>query len=170
MDSNHRRREPADLQSAPVGHLGILPAETNYRRTTCTDDRPSFRDFSPRPGISRDQIRPAFTAAFVGHRQREHCAEPKFGSKPVLNSDSLALYTPKSSTLRRKSPSQESECRPGWRFPHGAGYALLQPFAVAMFLAIQWTRFVPSWRQHAPKWKGRIQADGGVVARFRVPA
>jgi hypothetical protein len=25
MDSNHRRREPADLQSAPVGHLGNLP-------------------------------------------------------------------------------------------------------------------------------------------------
>ena len=27
MDSNHRRREPADLQSAPVGHLGNLPTE-----------------------------------------------------------------------------------------------------------------------------------------------
>jgi hypothetical protein len=25
MDSNHRRRKPADLQSAPVGHLGNLP-------------------------------------------------------------------------------------------------------------------------------------------------
>ena len=25
MDSNHRRREPADLQSAPVGRLGIPP-------------------------------------------------------------------------------------------------------------------------------------------------
>src|SRR5687767_9555000 len=26
MDSNHRRRKPADLQSAPVGHLGNLPS------------------------------------------------------------------------------------------------------------------------------------------------
>ena len=25
MDSNHRRRAPADLQSAPFGHSGILP-------------------------------------------------------------------------------------------------------------------------------------------------
>ena len=27
VDSNHRRREPADLQSAPVGRLGIPPNE-----------------------------------------------------------------------------------------------------------------------------------------------
>ena len=25
MDSNHRRYKPADLQSAPFGHSGILP-------------------------------------------------------------------------------------------------------------------------------------------------
>lgn len=25
LDSNQRRRKPADLQSAPVGHLGICP-------------------------------------------------------------------------------------------------------------------------------------------------
>ena len=37
MDSNHRRRKPADLQSAPFGHSGIHPkmlfsieAEQNY--------------------------------------------------------------------------------------------------------------------------------------------
>ena len=27
MDSNHRRYKPADLQSAPFGHSGILPKE-----------------------------------------------------------------------------------------------------------------------------------------------
>jgi hypothetical protein len=32
MDSNHRRRKPADLQSAPVGHLGNLPAEPTVPR------------------------------------------------------------------------------------------------------------------------------------------
>ena len=26
MDSNHRRRKPADLQSAPFGHSGICPS------------------------------------------------------------------------------------------------------------------------------------------------
>ena len=31
MDSNHRRRKPADLQSAPFGHSGICPfAFENY--------------------------------------------------------------------------------------------------------------------------------------------
>ena len=28
MDSNHRRRKPADLQSAPFGHSGICPFAT----------------------------------------------------------------------------------------------------------------------------------------------
>ena len=34
MDSNHRRRKPADLQSAPVGHLGNLPAEADARNAS----------------------------------------------------------------------------------------------------------------------------------------
>ena len=29
MDSNHRRRKPADLQSAPFGHSGICPLFSN---------------------------------------------------------------------------------------------------------------------------------------------
>ena len=29
MDSNHRRRKPADLQSAPFGHSGICPFATD---------------------------------------------------------------------------------------------------------------------------------------------
>ena len=28
MDSNHRRRKPADLQSAPFGHSGICPFQS----------------------------------------------------------------------------------------------------------------------------------------------
>src|SRR5688572_29200433 len=35
MDSNHRRRKPADLQSAPVGHLGNLPAVRASGRAIC---------------------------------------------------------------------------------------------------------------------------------------
>ena len=34
MDSNHRRRKPADLQSAPFGHSGICP--TYFQRTTAS--------------------------------------------------------------------------------------------------------------------------------------
>ncbi len=30
VDSNHRRRKPADLQSAPVGRLGIPPTKNGY--------------------------------------------------------------------------------------------------------------------------------------------
>ncbi len=36
MDSNHRRRKPADLQSAPFGHSGNYPVEikiTNAHRS-----------------------------------------------------------------------------------------------------------------------------------------
>src|SRR5215475_1841878 len=32
VDSNHRRHEPADLQSAPVGRLGIPPHRAAYCR------------------------------------------------------------------------------------------------------------------------------------------
>ena len=32
MDSNHRRRKPADLQSAPFGHSGICPIEEFQKR------------------------------------------------------------------------------------------------------------------------------------------
>ena len=32
VDSNHRRRKPADLQSAPVGRLGIPPTKNAYCR------------------------------------------------------------------------------------------------------------------------------------------
>ena len=32
VDSNHRRRKPADLQSAPVGRLGIPPAPSPLAR------------------------------------------------------------------------------------------------------------------------------------------
>ena len=37
MDSNHRRRKPADLQSAPVGHLGNLPAGLVDRSRSIVD-------------------------------------------------------------------------------------------------------------------------------------
>jgi hypothetical protein len=37
VDSNHRRRKPADLQSAPVGRLGIPPTKNAY----CVDRAPN---------------------------------------------------------------------------------------------------------------------------------
>ena len=33
MDSNHRRRKPADLQSAPFGHSGIHPGYATAKLT-----------------------------------------------------------------------------------------------------------------------------------------
>ena len=35
MDSNHRRRKPADLQSAPFGHSGICPYSLFYQHHAC---------------------------------------------------------------------------------------------------------------------------------------
>ena len=35
VDSNHRRRKPADLQSAPVGRLGIPPVFQNRPGDPC---------------------------------------------------------------------------------------------------------------------------------------
>jgi hypothetical protein len=52
VDSNHRRRKPADLQSAPVGRLGIPPTKNGYcvdRGVMCQhlggSKRPIFLDF-----------------------------------------------------------------------------------------------------------------------------
>jgi hypothetical protein len=40
-DSNLRRRAPADLQSAPVGHFGISPMINNMSRWTDSNPRPA---------------------------------------------------------------------------------------------------------------------------------
>ena len=37
MDSNHRRRKPADLQSAPFGHSGICPKQYFKLKNTTTE-------------------------------------------------------------------------------------------------------------------------------------
>ena len=39
MDSNHRRRKPADLQSAPFGHSGTCPTEFQKRAEDGTQTR-----------------------------------------------------------------------------------------------------------------------------------
>ena len=35
LDSNQRRREPADLQSAPFGHFGIRPERERLAKKWC---------------------------------------------------------------------------------------------------------------------------------------
>jgi hypothetical protein len=59
VDSNHRRRKPADLQSAPVGRLGIPPTKNGYcvdqsRMCQHLDDAEPlfFRDFSAQTDAS----------------------------------------------------------------------------------------------------------------------
>jgi hypothetical protein len=44
QDSNLRRHSPADLQSAPVGHFGISPLETESIPLTHTFITPSRAD------------------------------------------------------------------------------------------------------------------------------
>ena len=60
VDSNHRRRKPADLQSAPVGRLGIPPAFFLPVKTA--------RDFG---AISRFCQR-RMTSIFIGPSQPDH--------------------------------------------------------------------------------------------------
>ena len=43
MDSNHRRRKPADLQSAPFGHFGIYPFSEGSRLYACRSLAQGFR-------------------------------------------------------------------------------------------------------------------------------
>src|SRR5215469_18452707 len=51
VDSNHRRRKPADLQSAPVGRLGIPPTKNGY----CVDWGFACQHLNePKGPISRD--------------------------------------------------------------------------------------------------------------------
>ena len=44
MDSNHRRRKPADLQSAPFGHSGICP----FLLSLLSDSNQRPRDYKSR--------------------------------------------------------------------------------------------------------------------------
>ena len=46
MDSNHRRRKPADLQSAPFGHSGNFPFK--YPLYFCLPEKAPFPN-SPLP-------------------------------------------------------------------------------------------------------------------------
>ena len=47
MDSNHRRYKPADLQSAPFGHSGILPFFLFYFAVFCVGLRILGQSFTP---------------------------------------------------------------------------------------------------------------------------
>ena len=61
MDSNHRRRKPADLQSAPFGHSGICPFHyfrkricDRLKKTACFNFEPlvGFEPTTPRLQIT----------------------------------------------------------------------------------------------------------------------
>src|SRR5438094_542263 len=89
MDSNHRRREPADLQSAPVGHLGNLPlqgvqslkVETLKRKTGAVKAGFQIGNRTPaggpmkrgQPSISRSVWSARYSRALIG----EHNTSPK---------------------------------------------------------------------------------------------
>jgi hypothetical protein len=56
QDSNLRRHQPADLQSAPVGHFGISPSQTNRQNRSIRNLKKNkaiflsrWRDSNPRP-------------------------------------------------------------------------------------------------------------------------
>ena len=51
VDSNHRRRKPADLQSAPVGRLGIPPVLLSEASETARDFDASREACQRVPGV-----------------------------------------------------------------------------------------------------------------------
>ena len=69
MDSNHRRRKPADLQSAPFGHSGICPSL--FLRASCrirTND-PEITNHVLWP----TELKRHYFAAVPPHRVRNGC-------------------------------------------------------------------------------------------------
>ena len=52
MDSNHRRRTPADLQSAPFGHSGIFPSILRYNLVVVYEPMEGFEPTTPRLQIT----------------------------------------------------------------------------------------------------------------------
>ena len=67
MDSNHRRRKPADLQSAPVGHLGNLPTSNLQGTYKCKN--PTC--FSLYPGFVSCIITSVYANPAETYRERE---------------------------------------------------------------------------------------------------
>ena len=56
MDSNHRKRKLADLQSAPVGHLGIPPKPSKLLQSSHLQNTLPEQCFSLYPaGLRREQ-------------------------------------------------------------------------------------------------------------------
>ena len=62
MDSNHRRRKPADLQSAPFGHSGICPTFFNRPAT----NTPSLSLFCFEPLVGFEPTTPRFQITCSG--------------------------------------------------------------------------------------------------------
>ncbi len=92
VDSNHRRHEPADLQSAPVGRLGI-PPKIRLCRPTSNRPRGSVSRGMTEPVIVRsrtcscqggtDSARSGFNPAAAGGRRRGNVRSPETDSCPV---------------------------------------------------------------------------------------
>ena len=59
MDSNHRRRKPADLQSAPVGHLGNLPKKCDRTAPEVEKKAPIASQRRQMAAITTDSARAA---------------------------------------------------------------------------------------------------------------
>ena len=110
MDSNHRRRKPADLQSAPVGRLGIPPkiAENGDDQTGASDlgagepsaktdhfreDPPASQQKKGLPHAGRSKPRPAASNCDrPGHATRAYPNETGFATRcahPLTNQDAI---------------------------------------------------------------------------------
>ena len=98
VDSNHRRRKPADLQSAPVGRLGIPPVatpETSKQPAILTWRASHVNARSLRPG-SPHATRIALGLALESAIRVDLMGGGDGDAKPMRNRDSPALQRARS--------------------------------------------------------------------------
>ena len=96
MDSNHRRRKPADLQSAPFGHSGICPT---FHQRTFFSFRASCRIRTNDPEITNHVLWPTeLKRLVVFFRPKIHSVCLKSDAKIDINFN-MAKYFLKKITL-----------------------------------------------------------------------
>ena len=104
MDSNHRRHEPADLQSAPVGRLGIPPKI----RCAVKKLRNGSRDASGRwIYSSHPETRPFGRTAsqYVQIRSRRICRTTEGMSQQIYSLPSLAAWVSLRNSVWSRAPT-----------------------------------------------------------------